>query len=65
MVLQAPDPDVTGVVASAMQVMRSIADTDPDVQAAIETLKAAVLVWEEEDTTPPPVVPPPDPLVMP
>jgi hypothetical protein len=50
-VLDAPEPDVTSVIASARLSVRNIVDTTPEVQAAIDTLLAAVLVWEAEDTT--------------
>jgi hypothetical protein len=45
---------VSSSVASSVITKRLLADTNPEVQAAIETLKTAVLVWEQEDSTPPP-----------
>lgn len=59
-ILNAPEPYVTETVASSMLTVRKIDDTAPDVQAAIDTLTTAILVWEQEDNTPP-AVPPPEP----
>ena len=43
-------PATTAATTSPTTHNRQIADTTPEVQAAIDTLVAAVLVWEQEDT---------------
>lgn len=50
--LDTPEPQPAPIVASTTTYMRVIADTSPEVQEAIETLKAAVLSWQEEDQEP-------------
>lgn len=52
--LTTPD-EMQNVVIETTGTRRDLADTSPEVQAAVETLVAAVLVWHEEDnpTEPP------------
>ena len=48
-VLNSPETYVTETVASEVQIFRALSAATPEVQAAVQTLIDAVLVWDQED----------------